>query len=139
MKSALLLLLLVVNLAGGGCSTKSKSPYRAFQQQDEADLVVEFWHWDSWAISKPAITDNKHLLRLSKQEFLDKLSQLAFHRHFVVVIFDKREAPAGKGASMDELESFFRGLGFQRMVFQQAVSDWCPDGLPILRDSASRL
>jgi hypothetical protein len=138
MNRAALTLLLIFMVGASGCATKGKSSYRAFQQQEEADLVVDFWHWDSWEIEKPAVTTGGHLAVLTKRQLLDRLDQLQPRREFVVVILDKRSSPEGKGASLDELESFFQELGFHRVVIQLAVSYENADGLPILRDSKAK-
>jgi len=105
-----------------------------FVQQEAADLVVWFWHWDSWRIEKPRGLSGSSE-DLTKGEFEARVGRDDVERQFVVCVFGKRTPPAGMGATMDELEAFFRKLGFSRIVFQQATSrdehwDW-----PILRDS----
>ena len=107
---------------------------KAFQQQNEADLVIGFWHWDSIAVEKPA-SKGKMTRVLSRREFVDFLSKEKIGRSMVVVILDKRDAPKGKEYSEDALIADLHQMGFRRVVLQQAVSVLVPDGLPILRES----
>jgi hypothetical protein len=109
----------------------------AFRQQEEADLVVDFLDWYDLRVDKPALGIRPYRSPVTKADFLRALNSSNLQRHFAVVVMDKRWSIAAQRVSLDELEAFMRGVGFQRIVFQQARGDSDPKtGLPILRDTA---
>lgn len=101
----------------------------AFIQQDEADVVVSFWHWDSLSLVKPK--KNGDLDKRALVQALDGIKK----KNLIVVILDKRMAPRGKEVSADDLVQSFNDLGFRRVVVQLSAGRSHPTGLPILKDS----
>jgi hypothetical protein len=130
----LLSLGLLLSLLGVSVTFATQEKPKAFLQQDAADLVVNFWHWDSVSVVKPAPKE-KVAHAFTKAELVAFLKEEKIRRSLVVVILDKRDAPEGKACSEDSLVADFHQMGFRRVILQQAVSDLAPDGLPILRDS----
>lgn len=128
-----------------GCNNAStekgkmpESELPAFQQQKEADLVIGFNTWKSIGILKPAVPGSHTIRYSSKEEFAKVLADLRIQKRLVVVVIDKRVDPDGVPLElrMDDVEAVMRRAGFKRIVFQLALGDVDPEGLPILRDSA---
>jgi hypothetical protein len=113
-----------------GCSQKVATPL-AFRQQEQADVVLSFLDWGSLDLTKPKVEGKTSV---AKEQLPGILDQAKVGRGLVVVVLDKR----AEQVPISELEAFFLQLGFQRVIVQQAVSDFDPKGLPILSDSAQR-
>jgi hypothetical protein len=109
----------------------------AFRQQAEADLVVDFLDWDDITIGKPSPAGAAPAL--NRHSFLQAVGRLAIQKRLAVVVMDKRWSIASHRVGLDEVEAVMRGLGFERVVFQQARSVInFETGLPILRDTAEQ-
>jgi hypothetical protein len=138
-------IIIMVVLLGqcAGCLSrqkKSKPRLIAFEQQEKADIVIDFFTWRNIAVAKPPVTDGKCLKVMSQAEFFKRLPGLTRKRNFIVVVLDKAPDPDGKSDEevMNDVQLVLTNAGFKRVVFQQSVGDEHPDGLPILRDSAKR-
>lgn len=104
---------------------------RAFLQQEIADLVIDFYTWEDISCNKPEVTDRKYSKSLTKEEFLTLLKEKSISRNLAVVIMDKRDSP---DQNIEEIEKFLKEQRFQKVIFQQAHSDWCETGLPIIKE-----
>jgi hypothetical protein len=80
----------------------------------DADLIVGFVSWQVLYVDKPKITDGPVLFPLTKEAFLEKWSALTTEKKLALVIFSKASYPSEE--VLDEVESFFKGLGFRRVV-----------------------
>ncbi|NLH72880.1 MAG: hypothetical protein GX456_07485 [Verrucomicrobia bacterium] len=117
-----------------GCYRKPATVAVAFHQQTEADMVVEYWTLSHFSISKPALADGRALKVFSDVTFTPLFPSLSLEKRSVVVVLDKRADPGGRCLVevMAEAECYFRSLGFSTVLFQLAVSDDDPTGLPIV-------
>ena len=104
--------------------------FRAFNQFDEADLVLDFYKWEDWRITKPIKVVENYSDSKTRQNLITSLNNLSIKRNLVVVILDKRESDV----KMEELEILFKKQGFKRIVFQAGVSNMHTNGRPILRE-----
>lgn len=131
--SVLVSLLAAMTQLSGADHAQSPERPRAFQQQDQADLVLLFRDWDELLIKDPE--QSSPSTWLTQSTFLSILETQKTRRNLVVIILDKRVPRPGKDFSNEKLVSAFHKLGFRRVVIQQAQSAIHPDGLPILTDS----
>lgn len=124
-----------------GCATQPDSSPAA-RQQAEADLVLNFQSWHSISFIKPDFAGTSGALTaraktFSKAAVVKLLGNLMTPRGLVVVVLDRRHSPDPLVASggMDEIQKFFEGLGFRRIIFQDGAASGRPDGLPVIRDT----
>ena len=104
--------------------------YKAFQQVEEADLVIFFYNWEEWKIEKPYDNKIEGIRQLNRNILKESILKMAIKRDLVVVILDKRESDI----KMDEISKFLKTFGFKRIIFQAGVSNMHPDGRPILKE-----
>lgn len=116
--------------------TNSVSQYKAFEQHDAADVSILFYWWGDITVLKPSAFWGRHLTK----EELRKLISPTVPKTLAVVALDKREHKSypDQATLLNEIESFFFDIGFERVVVQQSIGDEHPDGLPILRDTSKR-
>jgi hypothetical protein len=138
MKTKLLIPFILVCLGFAcGCTTKVQHRYLAFEQQDQADLVLDAIDVDKLRIEKPPVAGKgKISAPFSKEKLREEISALSIKRECVVVVLNMKFNPNGKSQDqgMDEIQAFLQDLGFKRIIFQLAWNRDAPDGLPILRD-----
>ena len=122
----LLLFLLVLLLAFGGCVSAPESA-AAMHQRDDADLVVNFQSWNSISFIKPDVTGAAGAMTFRpktfrRDAFVKLLNNLKIGRESVVVVLDRRYSPDPMFASggTQEIKRFFEGLGFRQVIFQDA-------------------
>lgn len=119
----------------GGCSeppappSRPDIPQRAFRQELEADLSLTFTSWED-IDATPGVRRESCRRDLSRTEFLRFLREVPMGRSLCVVIFAKNADDVG----MDEIETFLKGEGFRRVIFQQHVGKHVDEGRPILRE-----
>ena len=111
-------------------------------QQAEADLVVNFQAWNSITFIKPDLTGIVGGMSFRTKSFtcaavVKLLHNLDMPRELVVVVLENGYDPNPKVANggMDEIQKFFGGLGFRRIVFQDGGAWGRSGNLPILRDA----
>ena len=112
------------------CISAYLKMFRAFNQVDEADLVLNFYKWEDWRIIKPIEEIENYSDTKTCQNLINILNILTIKRNLVVVILDKRESEV----KMEEIEIVFKKQGFKRIVFQAGVSNMHTNGRPILRE-----
>ena len=136
-----LVICLLIGLGLIGCATRSE-PALAGQQQAEADLVVGFQSWNAISFIKPDITGSSSVVTFRQKTFtraalVKLLNSLKIPRGFVVAVLERQYNPGPKGSAggMDEIQNFFEGLGFRRVVVQDGVGWNYPGGMAVLRDT----
>jgi hypothetical protein len=146
MRNPLPTLLTLTVLAAAGCSgPAAKKGHDVIIVQPnpadlalwrDADLVVCFYTWQWLCAEKPEIMDGAACANLTKETFLSRWGALTTDRKLALVIFPKTDAPPEK--ELDEVESFFKGLGFQRVVLKLGRNTVSLSGEadPLLRDSS---
>jgi hypothetical protein len=138
MKTKLLMPFILISLSFVcGCSTRVQHRYLAFEQQEQADLVLDAIDVDKLRIEKPAIAGtNKISEPFSRERLREWIPSSSIKRECVVVVLNKKFNPNGmsQDQGMDEIQTFLQDLKFKRIIFQLAWSGDAPDGLPILRD-----
>ncbi len=137
-----ILALLMITL--GGCATAPISP-EALEQQQQADLVVNWQSWNSLWLVKPDITGTpgalpEHIKTFTSAGFLKLLRNLKTPCDFVVVILDRRFSPDPVSADggMDSIQKFFEKLGFHRVAFQDGVALEGGGGRVVLKDTSMK-
>jgi hypothetical protein len=140
-KFIFLIFLVEASILVAGCATEPSSTPSS-RQQAEADLVVGFQAWNSIALLKPNVSDPSltsfRVRSFTKTGVVKLIESLHIPGGFVVVILDRRYSPGRHTMTeeMDEIQTFFEGLGFQRVAFQDAAGWTREEGMPIVRDSA---
>jgi hypothetical protein len=136
-------LVLCVGLVGCA-TTPDSSP--ALLQQAEADLVVNFQSWNAISFIKPDVAAVTGVLTsrpktFTRQALVKLLDTLKTPRGFVVVVLDRRYSAGAKGSAggIDDIQTFFEGLGFQRVAFQDGAAWTRTEGLPIVRDTGAKM
>ncbi len=104
--------------------------HKAFQQVEEADLVIFFYNWEEWKIEKPYNKNIEGIEQLNKNILKESILKMEIKRDLVVVILDKRESDI----QIDEITKFLKIFRFKRMIFQAGISNMHPDGRPILKE-----
>jgi len=106
--------------------------------------VVNFESWNQIAFVKPDIAGTTGVKTFrpkafSRAGFVKLLTTLDVPKDFVVVVLDRNYNSGSKTSAdaMDEIERFFKDLGFRRVAFHDDAR-WNPaGGMPILRDTAA--
>jgi hypothetical protein len=137
------LLVLFVNLLAG-CATVPVPP-EALEQQEHADLVVNFQSWNSISLIKPDVTGTpgalpEHTKSFTSAALVKLLRNLRTPRGFVVVVMDRRYSPdpVSAGGGMDTIQKFFEELRFRRVVFQDGATLEGAGGRVVLRDTSTK-
>ena len=137
-------LVAIVAVVVAGCASAPVSPV-AMEQQEQADLVVGFQSWNSLWLIKPDITGMagalpEHTKTFTSAGFVKLLRNLQTPRGLVVVVLDRTYSPdpvTAKGG-MDNIERFFKELGFDRVVLQDGNALRSGSERVVLRDSSTK-
>ena len=123
------------------CATKPESS-PAFQEQNEADLVVNFQSWNAISFLKPDITGTGGVTfrpkTFTKQAVVKLVHTLQIRTNFVVVVLDRQYSAGARASMMDEIQAFFEGVRFQRVAIQDGAAWNRTEGLRIVRDTGAK-
>jgi len=117
--------------------------FMSFEQQQEADLIVDIHSWEKIVLSKPrqAKIGNEFFKHFTRDQFPQVMTANEIGRDLVVILLGKGMVPreyVDNETAYDDMEEYFLEQGFQRVVILEDSNHLIPAGFPILRDSEKK-
>ena len=117
--------------------------FMSFQQQQEADLIIDIDSWEKIILSKPKqVKIGSSILRhFTRDQFPQVMTENDIGRYLALVIMGAGTLPreyTDYETAFEDMEKFLLEQGFQRVVILENGGHLIPAGYYILRDSEKK-